>query len=431
MNESTRVFVALAAAAALGTLVGAVESEPPLRAADALAPIGTLWVNAIRMTVIPLVVSLLVTGVASAADVRTIGRLGGRTLLVFGSLLMGAALVAIPLAKALFGLLPPHGGATPALPAGAAEAAGQLTAGEAQTLATWLVSLIPTNPVAAAASGSMVPLILFTLILALAVARGSARTRTTLVEFFTALGDAMLLVVRWVILAAPVGVFALVLPLAAHAGAAFVGSVGFYIVAYTVTTLTVILLLYPVVAIGARIPMRRFARAAIEPQLIGMSCSSSIASLPAMVVSAEQGLALSPRVTGFVLPLAVSAFKLAAPVSWTVGALFVGWFYGIPLGARDLGIIAFAAVFLSFAAPGVPRGAFIMLTPLFLAIGLPPEGIGILIAVDALPDVVATVLNVTGDLTAAALVARGDQPQSSAMGGAAPVVVGHGTQAVP
>ena len=104
----------------------------------------------------------------------------------------------------------------------------------------------------------------------------------------------------------------------------------------------------------------------------------------------------------------MSTFKFAAPVSWTIGALFVGWFYGVPLHARELATVAFAAVFLAFAAPGVPRGAFIMLTPLFLAIGLPAEGIGILIAVDALPDTFATVLNVTGDLAAAALVASAD-----------------------
>ena len=152
--------------------------------------------------------------------------------------------------------------------------------------------------------------------------------------------------------------------------------------------------------------MRTFARAALPSQLIAFSSSSSVASLPALVESAERGLGLPNRVTGFVLPLAVSTFKLAAPVSWTVGALFIGWFYGVPLHAQQLATVAFAAVFLAFAAPGVPRGAFIMLTPLFLAIGLPAEGIGILIAVDAIPDTFATVLNVTGDLVAAVLVAK-------------------------
>src|SRR5207237_6839966 len=145
------------------------------------------------------------------------------------------------------------------------------------------------------------------------------------------------------------------------------------------------------------------ARAALEPQLIARGSSSSLATLPAMVTAAEGPMGLSTEITGFVLPLAVSTFKIAGPLAWTTGALFVGWFYGVPLHARELATIAFAAVFLAFAAPGVPRGAFIMLTPLFLAIGLPAEGIGILIAVDALPDTFATALNVTGDLAAAAL----------------------------
>jgi Na+/H+-dicarboxylate symporter len=169
------------------------------------------------------------------------------------------------------------------------------------------------------------------------------------------------------------------------------------------------LLLYPAVAVFGGIPISRFARAALPAQLIAFGSSSSIASLPALIESGERGLALPDRITGFVLPLAVSAFKVAAPVSWTIGALFVGWFYGVPLHARELATVAFAAVFLAFAVPGVPRGAFIMLTPLFVTIGLPAEGIGILIAVDALPDTFATVLNVTGDLAAAALVASADR----------------------
>jgi Na+/H+-dicarboxylate symporter len=405
MKESTRVLIALAAAIVLGILIAASGSTSLLTAADSIAPVGALWVNAIRMTVIPLVISLLITGVVSAADVKAIGRLGGRTLLVFLLLLGATAALVIPVAPSLFALLP--NGPRPPLPAGAAEAAGQLAAsGQTQTFASWLTSLIPTNPIAAAANGAMMPLVLFTLFLALAVVRTSPSSRTTLVAFFTAFGDAMLVLVRWVVMLAPIGIFAMVLPLAAHAGSGLVGAIGFYIVAYSVVTMVVILLLYPVVATLGRIPMKTFARASLPAQLIAFSSSSSIATLPAMVESAEGGLGLPPKVSGFVLPLAVSTFKLAAPVSWTVGALFVAWFYGVPLHAPQLATVAFASVFLSFAGPGVPRGAFIILTPLFLAIGLPAEGIGLLIAVDAIPDTFATVLNVTGDLAAAALVAR-------------------------
>src|SRR4030095_1211818 len=153
-----------------------------------------------------------------------------------------------------------------------------------------------------------------------------------------------------------------------------------------VTSLVSVALLYPVVRLAAGIPMARFAKAVLPAQLIGFSTSSSVASLPAVGEAAEKKFALPLNVTGFVLPLAAAMFKIAAPVSWTVGALFVGWFYNVPLHATQLATIAFAAVVLGFAAPGIPRGAFIMLTPLLVAVGLPAEGIGILIAVDAIPD---------------------------------------------
>lgn len=405
MKESTRVLVALGGAVVGGLAVGAAGNDSLSRAADALVPIGTIWVNAIRMTVIPLVVSLVITGVASTSDVSAIGRVGGRTIVVFLSLLAGVALIVMPIAPSLFALLP-AATTKPALPAGAAEAAGQLASDQAQTVSGWLTSLVPSNPVAAAANGQMVPLILFTLLLALAITRTSPSTRTTLSGFFQAMSEAMLVMVRWVVLATPVGVFALVLPLVARAGASFVGGIGFYMVAYAASCFAVTLLLYPIVAVVAKVPMRTFARAALPPQLVAFSSSSSMASLPALVQSAETGFNLDKKVTGLVLPLTVSMFKLAAPVSWTVGAYFVGWFYGVPISATGLATIAFAAVFLAFAAPGVPRGAFIMLTPLFLAIGLPVEGIGILIAVDAIPDTLATTLNVTGDLAAVVIIEK-------------------------
>jgi proton glutamate symport protein len=414
LSESTRVVVALAAAVAGGIAIAASGIAPLIRAADFIAPVGTLWVNAIRMTVIPLVASLLVAAVISTGDVNSMGRTGGRTLLVFFLLLAGTAMVVMPLATLVSRLLPQHTSAHQ-LPIGATEASGEITtAGQVQTFSNWLASLLPSNAIAAAASGAMMPLILFILLFALAIAHSPASTRETLGQFFRALGDAMLLLVRWVIRMAPIGVFALVLPLAVHAGGTLAGAIGFYIIAYSIASVAVTLLLYVVVSLVARIPIRRFGQAALPAQLIAFSSSSSIAALPALVEGAEVRLALPKSVTGFVLPLAVSTFKIAAPVSWATGAVFVGWFYGIPLPVGNLAMIAFAAVFLSFAAPGIPRGAFIMLTPLFLTIGLPAEGIGILIAVDAIPDTFATVLNTTGNLAAAALVAPFAEAETTA-----------------
>lgn len=406
MTESTRVLLALGAGLIGGILIAVSGNASLLRAADAIVPIGTVWINAIRMTVIPLVVSLLITGVAGAADLRAIGRIGGRSLLTFFLLLLGTAIVIMPIGVAAFQLLGPNT-SRPPLPAGAAEAAGQVAAGATPLgVGAWITSLIPTNPIAAAADGAMLQLILFTLILALAIAKLAPDVRAPLLAVFRGLSEAMLVIVRWIVALAPLGVFALVLPLAARGGAGVAGAVGFYVVVYSLACLLVILLSYPVVAAAAKVPIRQFGRAVLPAQSVAFASSSSLASLPALVEGAERELQLPPRVTGFVLPLAVSMFKLAAPVSWTIGALFIGWFYGVPLGPGSLATVAFASIFLAFAAPGVPRGAFLMLTPLFLAIGLPAEGIGILIAVDAIPDLFATVLNVTGDMAATAIVAR-------------------------
>ena len=406
MKDSTRVIAALLLALVAGIAVAASGSARLLAAVDLVAPVGALWITGIRMTVIPLVVSLLITGVASASDARAIGRLGARTIAVFLLLLTGVSLVVIPLAPLVFAPLPR--GASPTLPAGAAEAAGQIAGAQSQTLGAWITSLLPANPVAAAATGQVAPLVLFTLLLALATLRIAPARRATLVGFFAALGDAMLVLVGWVIALAPLGVFALVLPLAARAGGAVAGAFGYYIVAYSLGCIVTTLLLYPVIAWLGGIPLRRLARTLLPTQLIAFGSSSSMATLPAMVETAERDLEIPTRVTGFVLPLAVSTFHVSGPVSWSIGAAFVAWFYGVPLGATSLSMIAFYAIFLGFAGPGVPRGAFIILTPMFVQIGLPPEGIGILIAIDAIPDTFATVLNVTGDLAAAAIVAKGE-----------------------
>jgi len=366
VTDRTRVALALGAGLAGGAAIAASGNASLLAAADGLTPIGTIWVNAIRMTVIPLVVSLIVTGIAGASDLSAIGRLGTRTAVVFVAMLAGAAGVV-----------------------------------------AWLVSIVPTNPIAAAASGNMVSLVVFTVLLAVAIGQTPAASRDVLVSVFRGLADAMLVLVRWVVTLAPIGIFGLILPLAAHGGAGVAGAVGTYVVIYSALSILAVLVTYPMVALFGGVSIATFARAALPAQLIVLSSSSSIASLPALVEAAAT-LNLPARVTGFVLPLAVSTFKFAGPVSWTTGALFIGSFYGIPIGATQLVTIALASIFLAFAAPGVPRGAFLMLTPLFLTLGLPPEGIGILIAVDALPDLFATVLNVTGDLAAAVIIARAD-----------------------
>src|SRR4051812_13806685 len=228
MKESNRVLLALALAIVIGLLVSFSGNAAALRVADLVAPIGAVWVNAIRMTVIPLIVALLITGVASTAG-TAIGRLGARSIIVFVLLSCLMAVVMIPLITLAFNLMPAVG-ARPVLPAGAVEAAQQVTSGgQTQTVSTWLTSLIPTNPIAAAANGAMLQLVLFTLLFAVALSKTSQASRDAVLPFFHGIAESMLLLVRWIIRLAPVGVFALVLPLAARAGAELVGVIGFYI----------------------------------------------------------------------------------------------------------------------------------------------------------------------------------------------------------
>jgi proton glutamate symport protein len=244
MKSSVAVLVALALALLIGAAIAASGSPALLHAADFVAPLGTLWVNAIRMTVIPLVVSLLITGIASTRNLASIGRMGGRTLAIFVAQLVVTALIFIPAAVAVFAMLPATGSVRPPLPEGAAAAAGQLVAAETGNgFANWLTSLVPQNPIAAAATGAMLPLVVFTILLALAITRSPAASRERLVGFFEALCDAMLQLVRWVVALAPVGVFALILPLAARGAAALAGGVGLYIALYSIGCIVVVLLL--------------------------------------------------------------------------------------------------------------------------------------------------------------------------------------------
>jgi Na+/H+-dicarboxylate symporter len=375
--------------------------------AGAIRPLGTLWVNAVRMTLVPLVVSLLITSVTGAADLRTVGRLGARALALFLALLAGAALLAALVLPPLFARMPLSASAAAALRAGTPGVAE--SASEVPTLAGWITSLVPVNPVRAAADGAMLPLVVFSLLFAVAATRTPPESRQSILGFFRAVAEAMLVVVRWVLLLAPVGVFALALGLGAELGLAAAGAVGYYVLVLCATVALATLLLYPVAALGGRTSMRRFARAVAPAQAVAVGTRSSIASLPALIDGARATLGDRPGVTGFVLPLAVSTFKINTPIADLAGPLFIAQLYGVHLGPAEVATMAALAVAMSFSNPGIPSGGMFAVTaPVLLAVGLPVEGIGLLIAADAIPDVFNTVINVTGDMAVATILSGGE-----------------------
>jgi proton glutamate symport protein len=273
--------------------------------------------------------------------------------------------------------------------------------------AEWITGIIPANPIKAAADGAVLPLVVFTLLLALALMTLPADRRDPVVAFFRGLGDAMLAIVRVVIKLSPIGVFALMLPLARRTGSSIAGAIGYYVAVMAIGQLAMTGLLYPVASFFGGGSIFRFARAVFPSQAVAFSSSSSLASLPALLDGANRLLALPARVADVVLPLAVSTFKIGLPLMWVTAAVFLARFYGISLTPLQLVVIALTAILTSFSTPGVPHGWLLVIAPLVAAMGIPPEGIGLLIAVDAIPDRFATTLNVTGDMTAAAIVARG------------------------
>lgn len=403
MTQTARVLFALIA----GLIIGVVISVTDVAAFRAFVsvgePIGVLWVNGIRMTVVPLVVSLLITGVASASP-SSAGRVGGAALLWFVILVAGGAVLTAVAAPPLLGLGQFDIDAFAALRESAAT-----TQVEPPPFRDWIVGLIPSNPVAAAAEGAMLPLIVFSAILAFAITRLDAEPRARLVEFFDAIAKAMLVIVGWILFLAPVGVFFLVLPLAATTGVDLVKAMGWFLVVACGLVTVALLALYPITAAFGGISVRAFAKACAPAQAVAFSTRSSLASLPAMLEAADRDLRLPPGVSGISLPVAVALFKFASPIARGTGTFFIARLYGIDLGVVEIATITGAIAALSFYSPGVPSGGLFIMTPIYIALGLPVEGIGLLIALDLIPDMFITTANVTADMSVAVILARGEK----------------------
>ena len=412
MSLTTRVLIALVAGLAIGVIVSWSQQPTMLAAVSAVEPIGALWVNAIRMTVVPLVVSLLITGIASGSA-RSVGRIGGRALLLFVVLVSGTALLTAVAAPALLSLASFDSAAFASLRESVPSGGTELP-----PVRDWLVGLIPANPVRAAADGAMLPLVVFAVILGLAITRTETTHRETLVNFFDAVARAMFVIVEWILAIAPVGVFFLVLPLAARTGADLVGAFGVFLLVACGLICVALGALYPIVVVFGGVPLRQFARACAPGQAVGFSTRSSLAALPALLDTAERDLGLPNQVSGVVLPLAVSVFKFASPAARLTGTLFVARLYGIDLNVGEIAVIAAAVVALSFYSPGIPSGGLFVLTPIYIALNLPVEGVGILIALDMIPDMFITTANVTGNMSVAVLVSRWGGGQPTAFSGA-------------
>lgn len=367
--------------------------------------VGGFWLNALRMTIIPLVVALIIAGVASTgAD--DAGRVPARAVGLFVVMYAGTVLVTALLTPTLFGLWPVHSTTAQSLQLAAAADTTKLP--ELPPLIEWVRTLIPANPIAAAAEGALLPLIIFALFVGFALRHGERAIRDRSVSFFKAIADTLLIIVRWVLWTAPVGVFALGLVLSGRGGLGAVGGLIQFIMIVSVVVLSVGLLAYPLAYFAGRVAPLQFARAAIPAQAVAISTQSSLASLPAMIEGVQSRLGRTETAAGVVLPLAVSLFRITGPAAMLTAAYFTAQVYGLGLPLGALVFAGLVAIVISVGSVSLPGHAafFAKYVPVFTALGLPLEFLSILLAAEVVSDMFQTVANVTHDMAVATVLDR-------------------------
>lgn len=406
---SGRVLVALILGLGIGAWIQSL-GEAPAGAVSTAQAIGGVWLGGLQMTVMPLIVALLVVGVAAVSNALSAGRLTARAMAWFTALLIVAITLTLVLVQGALSLWPVDPDSARALIAGATDGEAAPPP-QAIEFGAWLRSLAPTNPVAAAAEGGVLPLVIFALFFAFAVTRLPEAQRELIVRFFDAVADAMIVIVRWVLWAAPLGVFALALTLGMRGGLGSTGALLHYVVLVSLGCITVVLASYPLAVIFGRVPLFRFARAIAPAQVVAFSTQSSLGTLPAMVERARDHLGVPEHVAGLVLPLAVAVFRLTSPVANLSVVLFICHVSGVEPTVAQLiaaGVVAFAVSISSVGLPG-QVSFFVSIAPICLAMGAPIELLPLLLAVEVIPDIFRTVGNVSADLAVTAVLNRGDE----------------------
>jgi Na+/H+-dicarboxylate symporter len=409
VSLTTRVLLGLAAGFVLGLALAGSTSPAVATLLAVLAPIGTLFINLIRMTVLPLVSSMLIASVGSLASSSELGRAGLRAAVIALATLAITATGTVLVATPALARIQIDQGAAMALRGPAVAPAATSASPASPTLAQWLVDLVSPNVLKSAVDGAMLPVIVFSVLFGLALAGVAEDRRGAVIRVIQGVADTMQRLVAGILELAPFGVFALAVPLASKLGLTAAGAVIAYIVLVVLLTIFAAgVLLYPMGIVAGGMPPRAYASFCAPAQAVAFASRSSLAALPAMVESGERAN-LPPIVSRFILPLSASVFRPGAAVAMPVGVLFLARLYGAVLSPAQLASIVFTVVLSSFAVPGIPGGSIIAMVPVLAAVNLPVDGIGILLAVDTIPDMFRTTANVTGSLALAAALRRQQQ----------------------
>lgn len=364
-------------------------------------PAGALWLKALQLTILPLVVGLVYTGISQTLAAAGGGHLARRAVGLFFVLLLASGTMSALLVPGLLSAFPIPAKAIAALSGGAAET------GKVPGFAEILAAMMPENIFAAANAGAMLPIVLFISAFAVAAARIGPAPRKQLALVFEGLAAAMMVMVGWVLMLAPIGVFGLAIGLAADSGSDAISALAHYIVVVS-TAGAVVLLGGFVLALtlgGQR--LGAFARAMLPVHAVAFSTQSSLASLPAML-AATRRLDVRESTADFVLPLAVAIFRATSPAMNMGVAIYAASLTGTPLSIWSLGagvLVAFLVSLSSVSLPGT-LSFVVSVGPIANAMGVPIAPLALLVAVEMLPDLMRTLGNVTMDVAVTTAVDR-------------------------
>lgn len=413
MKLHTRLLLALAAGFAAGALAHAYGPSPAVEfiGTELLRPIGQIFLRLIFMTVVPLVFAALVVGVYELGREHGLGAVAARTLLytlLLSAMSVGIGVVLVNVVRPGTGLPAPP---TAAAPSGDVQQL-ETNAAAAQRLSDVFIELIPRNPLESAVralDGQMLPLMVFALIFGYAISRApvSGDERNLLVRVFDQIFDACMRIIGWAMLLAPLAVFAIVFNTARSFGLDVFRAVLLYVITVVAGLLLQQFLVYSAMLrlVGRRSPMQ-FFRDCREVYVYAFSTASSNATLPLSLTVAETKLRLSPRISRFVLTVGSTANQNGTALFEGVTLLFLAQVYGLDLTIGQQVRVMVMSIVAGIGTAGVPGGSLPMVLIVAQSVGIPAEGMGLILGVDRFLDMCRTAVNVSGDLVIAALVDR-------------------------
>ncbi|MBY0310828.1 MAG: dicarboxylate/amino acid:cation symporter [Phycisphaerales bacterium] len=374
--------------------------------------IGDLFVRALRFCAVPIVLFTLVAGSASLGDIRKLGRIGGKSLALFLCTTVFAVVIGLTIANVVkpgsFVSAENRAALLEAQKSSAQSLAGRVD--QMPSLTQQLLNMVPRNPFEALAGADMLGVIVLALVLGLGLTLIPKERSGPVIHVFDVLGEVMGLIVGLIMRIAPVAVFCLIVPVAATLGTDALKALGAYCLCVIVGLLSILFIEYGLlVRILGGMSATRFYRGVAPAQLVAFSTSSSNATLPVTMECAIERLGVPKRVASFVCPLGATVNMDGTALYQGIAVVFVAQAMGVPLSLEAQLSVVLASTLASVGSPGIPGGSLIFLLAILQSVGVPPEGIALILGVDRVLDMSRTVVNVSGDAAVSVIVARGER----------------------